>query len=70
MVEEQTHSVLMYTVKATSGYVLILDFQNWENSRSRKRSTVDLTSNLGCFQQGVKNKLRIYGGNYHSERQT
>ena len=54
MVEEQIHSVLMYTVHTTSGYVLILNFQNRENSRSRKWSAADLTSNLGCFQESRK----------------
>lgn len=71
MVEEQIHSVLMYTVQSTGGFVLILNFQKTQrNSRSRKWSAVDLTSNLGCFQQGGKNKCRSYGDNYHSEGQT
>lgn len=55
MVEEQIHSVLMYTAQSTGGFVLILNFEkNRESSRGRKWSAADLTSNLGCFQRGAK----------------
>lgn len=70
MVEEQIHSVLMYTGQSTGGFVLILNFQKRESGRARKWSAVGLIPDPCGFQKGAKNKLRSCVDNYHSEGQT
>lgn len=70
MVEEQIHSVLVYMLQSSASFVLILNFQKDGQQQDRKCSVVYLTSKLGCFQQGAKNKYRSYDDSYHSEGKT
>lgn len=72
MVEEQIHSVLVYMLQSSASFVLTLNFQKdgHQQQEDRKCSVVYLTSKLGCFQQGAKNKYRSYDDSYHSEGKT